>query len=205
MLAWYLSQELEGATLACVIHRDPSNPRKPFSCHESHLCNQLDDTAGLLDLALGLLGEEARLDDDGNFGQTALAEDLGVAEREEVEDRGGVGLGAGEVLRAHLFGDERPELCETLTSGSQSACAALLAHARAAETGCGDHESSTYLVQVDNGLPEVVALSVEVSHTDLSEVTGVVFVEVGLVVVLTTGHTTTTGVLAVLANTTVTG
>ena len=45
----------------------------------------------------------------------------------------------------------------------------------------------------------------EVSHTDFTEVTRVVLVEVGTVVVLTTGHTTTTGVLTVLSNTTVTG
>lgn len=45
----------------------------------------------------------------------------------------------------------------------------------------------------------------EVSHTDLTEVTRVVLVHVGTVVVLTTGHTTTTGMLAVLADTTVTG
>jgi hypothetical protein len=31
-----------------------------------------------------------------------------------------------------------------------------------------------YLVQVDNGLPEVVLLLVEVSHTNLTEVTGMV-------------------------------
>lgn len=45
----------------------------------------------------------------------------------------------------------------------------------------------------------------EVPHTNLTEVTGVVLVEVSTVVVLTTGHTATTGVLAVLANATVTG
>lgn len=45
----------------------------------------------------------------------------------------------------------------------------------------------------------------EVAHTDLTEVTGMVLVHVGSVVVLTTGHTTTTGVLAVLADTTLTG
>lgn len=45
----------------------------------------------------------------------------------------------------------------------------------------------------------------KVSHADLSKVTGMVTVQVGLVVVLTTGHTTATGVLAVLANTTMTG
>jgi hypothetical protein len=46
---------------------------------------------------------------------------------------------------------------------------------------------------------------VEVPHTDLTEVTGVVLVNVGTVVVLTTGHTATTRGLAVLADTTVTG
>jgi hypothetical protein len=37
---------------------------------------------------------------------------------------------------------------------------------------------------------------VEISHTNLSEVTGMVSVEIGSVVMLTTSHTTTTGVLA---------
>ena len=43
------------------------------------------------------------------------------------------------------------------------------------------------------------------SHTNLTEETGVVLVDVGTVVVLTTGHTTTTWVLSVLADTTLTG
>ena len=34
-----------------------------------------------------------------------------------------------------------------------------------------------YLVQVDDGLPEVVLLLVEVTHTNLTEVTGVVLIE----------------------------
>jgi len=63
----------------------------------------------------------------------------------------------------------------------------------------------TYLVEVDGGLPELLLGLVEVAHTDLTEVTGVELVNVGTVVVLTTGHTTTTGALAVLADTTVTG
>jgi len=46
---------------------------------------------------------------------------------------------------------------------------------------------------------------VEVPHTDFTEVTGMVLVHVGAVVVLTTSKTTTTGMLAVLAYTTVTG
>ena len=63
----------------------------------------------------------------------------------------------------------------------------------------------TNLVKVDDGLPELVLQLVEVTHTNLTEVTRVVLVDVGTVVVLTTGHTTTTGMLAVLADTTVTG
>ena len=62
-----------------------------------------------------------------------------------------------------------------------------------------------YLVEVDDGLPEVVLLLVEVSHTNLSEVTGMVLVHVGTVVVLTTSKTTTTGMLAVLSDTSLTG
>lgn len=61
------------------------------------------------------------------------------------------------------------------------------------------------LLQVDLWLPEVVSLLVEVSHTDLTEVTRVVLVQVGSVVVLTTGLTTTTGVLSVLTDSTLTG
>lgn len=63
----------------------------------------------------------------------------------------------------------------------------------------------TDLVEVDNRLPELVLELVKVSHTNLTEVTGMVLVQVGTVVVLTTGHTTTTGMLASLADTTVTG
>ena len=63
----------------------------------------------------------------------------------------------------------------------------------------------TYLIEVDSWLPELVLSLVEVSHTNFSEVTRMVLVDVGAVVVLTTGHTATTGRLAVLANTTFTG
>jgi sulfur relay (sulfurtransferase) DsrC/TusE family protein len=63
----------------------------------------------------------------------------------------------------------------------------------------------TYLVEVDDWLPEVVLLLVEVSHTDLSEVTWMVLVHVRSVVMLTTSKTTSTGMLAVLSYTTFTG
>jgi len=68
-----------------------------------------------------------------------------------------------------------------------------------------DWNEGPELVQVDDWLPEVVALLVEVSHTNLSEVTWMVFIHVGSVVMLTTSETTTTGMLAVLADTSVTG
>lgn len=45
----------------------------------------------------------------------------------------------------------------------------------------------------------------EVTHTDLSEVTRMVFVHVGTVVVLSTSETTTTRILAVLSYTSLTG
>jgi hypothetical protein len=62
-----------------------------------------------------------------------------------------------------------------------------------------------YLVEVDDGLPELVLHLVEVSHTDFTEVTRMVLVEIGAVVMLATSHTATTRVLAVLAYTTMTG
>jgi hypothetical protein len=142
----------------------------PLAMRTSFLRDQLNNTTSLLDLLLGQAAHPPGADDQGNLGQAALSEDLGVAEGEEVEDRDGVLLLAGDVGITGLDGDKGPQL-----------------------------------VEVDDGLPEVVLLLVEVSHTDLSEVTGMVLVHVGTVVVLTTGQTTTTGVLAVLADTTVTG
>jgi hypothetical protein len=162
-------------------------PITSWSTRRERLCDELDDTTGLLDLLLGLGGEVAGADNDGDLGETTLAENLGVAEVEEVEDGSLVAL-LGEVLIALLSGDERPEL-----------------------------------VEVDDGLPEVVLLLVEVAHTNLSEVTRVVLVDVGPVVVLrgvldhalvavrstlaylTTSHTTTSGMLPVLSDTSVTG
>lgn len=45
----------------------------------------------------------------------------------------------------------------------------------------------------------------EIAHADFAEVARVVLVEVGAVVVLATGHTAPTGVLAVLADAAVAG
>eukprot|EP00002_Diphylleia_rotans_P029448 TRINITY_DN5_c0_g1_i1.p1 TRINITY_DN5_c0_g1~~TRINITY_DN5_c0_g1_i1.p1 ORF type:complete len:158 (-),score=16.57 TRINITY_DN5_c0_g1_i1:764-1237(-) len=61
------------------------------------------------------------------------------------------------------------------------------------------------LVDVEGRAEVVVAEQMEVSHTNLTEVTRMVFVEVDAVMVLTTSVTATTGMLAVLSDTTVTG
>lgn len=45
----------------------------------------------------------------------------------------------------------------------------------------------------------------EISHADLPKITRMVLVEIGSVVMLSTGHTSSTGMLAVLADTTVAG
>lgn len=66
-------------------------------------------------------------------------------------------------------------------------------------------QQTTYLVQIDDGLPELILRLVEIPHPDLAEVPGVVFIEIGTVMMLSTGHTTTTGMLSVFANTAVAG
>lgn len=45
----------------------------------------------------------------------------------------------------------------------------------------------------------------EIPHADLSKVTRVVFIEIRSMVVLTTRHTASTGVLSMFADTTMTG
>ena len=74
------------------------------------LCDQLNDTTSLGDLSLRLLGEPPSANDERNLGESALAENLAVAEGEEVEDGDGIALLGDEVLVALLGGDQRPEL-----------------------------------------------------------------------------------------------
>jgi hypothetical protein len=61
------------------------------------------------------------------------------------------------------------------------------------------------LVKVDDRAPVDVVLQVELTHTDLTKVTRMVLIHVDTVMVLTTSKTTTTRMLSVLADTTVTG
>ena len=66
----------------------------------------------------------------------------------------------------------------------------------------GDHLGE--LVEIDGGLPGGVGLLVEVAHTELTEISGMVLIEVDTVMVRTTGVTTTGRMLLVLTNTAVT-
>lgn len=70
----------------------------------------MNNAASLGDLLLSQLANPSRLDNNGDLGELALAEQLGVSEGEEVDDGDGVGLGAGDVGVTGLGGDKRPEL-----------------------------------------------------------------------------------------------
>lgn len=148
------------------------------------LGDELNNATGIRDLLLGLLADVSCADDDGGLRQAALSEELGVSESIEVDERGGVGGRVLQGLLADVGGDQRPQLQGRLISNHLSI--AILQPQDIA---------GSYLVDVDLGLPLVVPQQVEAPHTDLTEVTRVVLVKVGSVVVLATGHTTTTGVL----------
>lgn len=99
-------------TILCIsFHADiPTRNHHKFE-QVDDLSNELNDTTGLLNLALSFLADVASLDDNGDFRETALSEDLGVTQRKEVEDDSLVGGSAArDVLLAGLLGDERPEL-----------------------------------------------------------------------------------------------
>jgi len=70
---------------------------------------------------------------------------------------------------------------------------------------CESKKTATYFVEVDDRFPEMILQLVEVSHADLPKVTRMVFIEVSSVVMLSTSHTTSTRMLAMLADTTVAG
>lgn len=65
-------------------------------------------------------------------------------------------------------------------------------------------EEGYQLVQVDDGTVKLVSLQMVSSHADLTEITRMVFVEIDSVVMLTTGVTATSRMLAVLSDATMT-
>merc|ERR1719383_692025 len=82
---------------------------------------------------------------------------------------------------------------------------AMLSHVQHGGFALGRHtlvlgEEGDQLVEVDNGAVKLVPLQMVGPHSDFAEVTGMVFVEVDSVMMLTTGVTATTGMLAVLAD-----
>lgn len=114
----------------------------------------------------------------------ASAYQLVLAELAEINN------GDGSFRSINLGGIERDELYQRIRQQFLSVCPSRYA---------------AHLVNVDGRSEVVVGQNVVVPHTDLTEVTGMVLVEVGSVVVLTTGLTSTTRRLSVLADTTVTG
>jgi len=66
-------------------------------------------------------------------------------------------------------------------------------------------QAETYFLQIDNRFPELILQFVEIPHANLPEVSRMVFVDICPVVVLSTCHTATTGMLAMLAYTAVAG
>lgn len=61
----------------------------------------------------------------------------------------------------------------------------------------------TYLIQVDDRLPELIVQLMEISHSHFTKVTWMIFVEIRAMMVLTTRHTASTRMLAVLSDTAV--
>lgn len=74
------------------------------------LRDELDDATSLLQLGLGQAGHEAGADDNRDGRDAALAQKLGVAQGQQVDNGQDVGVGVGQVLLALLLRDERPEL-----------------------------------------------------------------------------------------------
>jgi hypothetical protein len=65
--------------------------------------------------------------------------------------------------------------------------------------------NQTHLIQIDDRLPELILQLVEISHSDLSKVTRMVFVKIRTVVMLSSCHTTSTRMLAMFSYTAVAG
>jgi hypothetical protein len=80
--------------------------------HVQTLCNELNNTTGVLDLLLSFGADVTGPDDDRDADAT-LAQQLRVAVVEEVDDWGSLGgRRCVQELLAVLLGDERNELCK---------------------------------------------------------------------------------------------
>jgi hypothetical protein len=83
----------------------PPNRRHRFPDASSSR-DQLHNAAGFGNLLLGQLANPSCADNQGNLGDPALAQNLGVAEGQKIEDGNGILLLASDVGIAGLGGDE---------------------------------------------------------------------------------------------------
>jgi len=74
------------------------------------LCDEFDNTTGILDLLLSQLREISGSDNHRDLWDFSFAKNLGVTKGNEVENGSGVGLGLGNICVACLLWNERPKL-----------------------------------------------------------------------------------------------
>ena len=149
----------------------------------------MNNATRFLNLAFRILAEVSCTYDQRDFWDSAFAEDLAVTESKEIEDGCAVFGGfSGEVFLALFNWYKRPQL--RISVSRRRLCLG---------------SEVNYLVEIDHRLPELILQLVKISHADLSEVTRMVLVEIRSVMMRSTGHTATTGMLPVLADTTSTG
>lgn len=130
---------------SCVVARCQASAYCRRNCECS--CNENASATCFLDSLLSELGEKLGLDDDGDLGEVALAEDL--EEALEKLDWIIIFYSLGDIDNSGL-------VLGGLSLGS----------------GCFRHEGPE-LVEVDGGRELLVSLQAEVPHTPLSEVPGV--------------------------------
>ena len=117
------------------------------------------NTTSLLNFALSFSAEVSCSHNDGHLWNSALAKDLRVAKRKEVEDRCCVFLSAGEILVAFLNRNKRPELDSNISTNYLVDVVSLATY-------------ETYFVEVDHRSPELVLQLMEIPHSDFSKVSG---------------------------------
>lgn len=91
---------------------------------------------------------------------------------------------------------------ESLLSAVDDRCPSFVLFLQLESQVFADQRPQLFNVDRRTIVDQTVLAQMEVAHAHLAKVAGMVFVHVGLQVMLTTGHTTTTGMFTVLADTT---
>ena len=165
----------------CVVHRVNMIYNK---CLLNTLSNEFDNTASFLDLLFSE-GRNITSADNDRLADSTLGQNLGIT------------LLLLTWVYVYLIWLYKSYMLKSINDRNLFSVLVLFTNTFTSK--------SPDFVKVDDRTPERVLLQVEVTHTDLTKVTRVVLVHVGTVMVLTTSKTTTTRMLSVLANTTVTG